>query len=481
MKFIFTFILSVCLLFSINAQAPQGINYQGIARNAQGVELTNQLIGIELSVLNGSANGTVVYTEQHSVTTDAGGLFTLTIGLGTPTIGNFTAINWAVGGGKWLKVSMDANGGTNFQLLGTSQLLSVPFALYAGNVANNGGKQTLVLSDDVTDAEALGIIAAEVGPNTQEIRIVGTTNLTTVDLSMITTAIDIQIANNTALTNVNLSGLTRCDGDLTFTNSPNLSNINLASLAKITAGNFELDGIGITTLNIPSLVKMNASLVIDDNPNLTSINMSGISYSLGLYITDNPILSSVSFSALTSSNGSLEITNNASLNSINLASLTSCLGGIYILSNQNNLTSINLNALTVANIVTISSSSLTTLSLPALLSSAFNISNTSLQTLMLPSLTSLMGFSVNSNSLLTTISLPSLSGIPSAANNFNAEGNKLSVINVNYLLNKLVSISPALTSKNIYLGAQNPPAPPSGQGITDKNTLIANGNYVSTD
>jgi hypothetical protein len=240
MKFIYTFILSVCFLLNSNAQAPQGINYQGIARNAQGVELTNQLIGIELSVLNGSANGTVVYTEQHSLTTDAGGLFTLTIGLGTPTTGTFTAINWAIGGGKWLKVSMDANGGSNFQLLGTSQLLSVPFALYAGNVANNGGKQTLVLSDDFTDAEALAIIAAEVGPNTQEIRIVGTTNLTTVNLSMITTAINIEVANNTALTTVNLSGLTRCDGSLSFTNSPNLSNLNISALAKITTGEFNI-------------------------------------------------------------------------------------------------------------------------------------------------------------------------------------------------------------------------------------------------
>lgn len=479
MKYIFTFIVSFCLLINTNAQAPQGINYQGVARNVQGVELTNQLIGIELSVLNGSANGTVVYTEQHSVTTDAGGLFTLTIGLGTPTIGTFTAINWAVGGGKWLKVSMDANGGTNFQLLGTSQLLSVPFALYAGNVANNGGKQTLVLSDDVTDAEAIAIIAAEVGPNTQEIRIVGTTNLTTVDLSMITTAIDIQVANNTALTSVNLSGLTRCDGDLTFTNSPNLSNINIASLAKITTGGLTFDGIGITTLNLPSLVKVNDYLTISDNANLTSVSISGISYIRELDVRNNAILSSVSFSALTSIIGGLEITGNASLNSINLTSLTSS-GSIYIRINQI-LTSINLSALTIASSVSIGGASVTTLSLPALLSSNINIDNTSLQALTLPSFSTLKDFSANNNSFLTTISLPSLTGTIEGYSTFYAGSNKLSVTNVNYLLNKLVSISPAITGKDIYLGSQNPPAPPSGQGITDKNTLIANGNTVNTD
>jgi hypothetical protein len=478
MKFIYTLILSVCFLLNSNAQAPQGINYQGVARNVQGVELTNQLIGIELSVLNGSANGTVVYTEQHSVTTDGGGLFTLTIGLGTPTIGTFTAINWAVGGGKWLKVSMDANGGSNFQLLGTSQLLSVPFALFAGNVANNGGKQTLVLSDDVTDAQAIDIIAAEVGPNTQEIRIVGTTNLTTVDLSMITTAIDIQVANNTALTTLNLSGLIRCDGNLTFTNSPNLSNINIASLAKITAGTFTLDGIGITTLNIPSLLKMNARLSITDNPNLSSISISGITDILGLFVQDNALLNSVSFSTLISIKGSLSFDNNASLNSINLPSLTSCLSNVYFGGN-NLLTSINLPVLAGASSMFIRGTLLSTLSLPALESSSFNIQNTSLQTLTLPSILTLNGFDVNYNSFLTTISLPSLAGITTTG--FSAYNNKLSITNVNYLLNKLVSISPALTGKSISLYGQNPSAPPSGQGITDKETLIANGNYVSTD
>ena len=77
--------------------------------------------------------------------------------------------------------------------------------------------------------------------------------------------------------------------------------------------------------------------------------------------------------------------------------------------------------------------------------------------------------------------MPSLTSIPEANSSFNASNNKLSVTNVNYLLNKLVSISPALTDIYISLYNQNPIAPPSGQGITDKNTLIANGNDVSTD
>jgi hypothetical protein len=137
MKYIYTLFSFLYIFFNIHAQAPQGFNYQGVARNAAGVELINQAIGLELSILDGSPSGAIVYTETHSKTTDANGLFTLTIGSGTPTLSTFTVINWAVGGSKWLKVSMDATGGTSYQLMGTSQLMSVPYALFAANSGNS--------------------------------------------------------------------------------------------------------------------------------------------------------------------------------------------------------------------------------------------------------------------------------------------------------------------------------------------------------
>jgi hypothetical protein len=137
MKKIYTLIVLIFIFFNLSAQAPQGFNYQGVARNVAGVELVNQAIGLELSILDGSPSGTVVYTETHSKTTDANGLFTLTIGSGTATLGTFIGINWATGGSKWLKINMDAAGGTNYQLIGTSQLMSVPYALFAANSGNS--------------------------------------------------------------------------------------------------------------------------------------------------------------------------------------------------------------------------------------------------------------------------------------------------------------------------------------------------------
>ena len=117
---------------NINAQPPEGINYQGVARDSIGHPLLNQSIGIRLSILDSSSSGQVVYVETHLVLTNNNGLFNLTIGGGVILNGNFVTINWGQNN-KWLKIEMDATGGSNYQLLGTTEFLSVPFALYSKN------------------------------------------------------------------------------------------------------------------------------------------------------------------------------------------------------------------------------------------------------------------------------------------------------------------------------------------------------------
>ncbi len=127
-KLILTIVLQVALFSVLLAQAPQKINYQGVARNASGQALANQAISLKLSVLDGSASGTLAYSEIHAVTTNAMGLFNVAIGTGTNTTGSMAAVIWA-NGDKYLKVEMDPAGGTAYTLLGTSQLLAVPYAL----------------------------------------------------------------------------------------------------------------------------------------------------------------------------------------------------------------------------------------------------------------------------------------------------------------------------------------------------------------
>ncbi|CAN5782728.1 hypothetical protein BH11BAC7_BH11BAC7_17460 [soil metagenome] len=140
MKKIFTLLL---LSFSsiVFAQAPQAVDYQGIARNALGNPLVNQALGIEFSIHQTSSTGLVIYQEQHFVSTNQFGLYTVKLGMGTPVTGTFSAINWSTGL-YFMEVGMDITGGTNFAAAGTSQLLSVPYALYAETAGSSIGGPT---------------------------------------------------------------------------------------------------------------------------------------------------------------------------------------------------------------------------------------------------------------------------------------------------------------------------------------------------
>ncbi|MCH2023610.1 MAG: hypothetical protein MK207_14125, partial [Saprospiraceae bacterium] len=126
------------LLFSatIFAQTvPQGINYQAVARDATGNEITNQSLIVQLSILSGSATGTVSWQETHAVSTNDYGLFTAIIGQGTSTgsgsVATFDAVDWGATT-HYLKVEIDDGGGTYIDM-GTTTFMSVPYALQSGD------------------------------------------------------------------------------------------------------------------------------------------------------------------------------------------------------------------------------------------------------------------------------------------------------------------------------------------------------------
>lgn len=113
------------------AQAPSAFNYQAVVRDASGSVLANASVGIEVSLLESGANGTVVYTETFSATTNQFGLVNLEIGAGNNTFGLFGNIAWGSAQGVYMKISIDPTGGTNYDFISSTQLLSVPYALYA--------------------------------------------------------------------------------------------------------------------------------------------------------------------------------------------------------------------------------------------------------------------------------------------------------------------------------------------------------------
>lgn len=131
-KILLPLLLILALGSAIRAQAPARIHYQAVARNVAGEVIGNQAVSLRLSILDGSVNGPVIYQETHSTQTSGLGLFNLEIGGGSVQSGSFPSINWAQGP-KFIRVEMDPSGGGNYLNMGTSPLLSVPYALYAAS------------------------------------------------------------------------------------------------------------------------------------------------------------------------------------------------------------------------------------------------------------------------------------------------------------------------------------------------------------
>ncbi|NTW31253.1 MAG: tail fiber domain-containing protein [Bacteroidetes bacterium] len=138
---LFSTLILLVFIGELRAQVPQAFNYQAVARDAGGILYANRSIKVRLTILSGSSVGASVYSEIHAATTNQFGLFTLSIGQGTQPTGNFNTISWATGA-FWLKVEMDPNNGINFSNMGTSQLLTVPFAMYAANSGSGASSGT---------------------------------------------------------------------------------------------------------------------------------------------------------------------------------------------------------------------------------------------------------------------------------------------------------------------------------------------------
>lgn len=147
----YLFIIALFATILTMAQAPDKMSYQGVIRDASDVLISNTTVGMQISILEGSSTGTAVYVETHTPTTNANGLFSLEIGTGSVVLGDFSTINWSLGT-YYLKTETDPTGGTSYSIEGTSQLLSVPFAMYANSAPMSSGN-TL---DEAYDEESGG-------------------------------------------------------------------------------------------------------------------------------------------------------------------------------------------------------------------------------------------------------------------------------------------------------------------------------------
>ena len=117
---------------SIFSQAPQKMSYQAIIRNSNDSLLVSTPVGMRISLVQGAPTGTVVFSETQTATTNANGLVSLQIGMGTAVSGTFAGIDWAAGP-YYVKTETDLAGGTNYTIISSNELLSVPYALFSAN------------------------------------------------------------------------------------------------------------------------------------------------------------------------------------------------------------------------------------------------------------------------------------------------------------------------------------------------------------
>jgi hypothetical protein len=136
-------LLAIIASIATFAQAPQGFNYQATVRNSSGVLIVNQIVLVKFKVLQNSDTGTIVYSENQTANTDDLGHIALVVGQGTATTGTFSNINWGTGS---YYLGIELNTGTGYVAMGTTQLLSVPYALYSNRSGNSQPNLASVLA-----------------------------------------------------------------------------------------------------------------------------------------------------------------------------------------------------------------------------------------------------------------------------------------------------------------------------------------------
>ena len=134
-KFYIFLCLAIASLTQLQAQAPQGFNYQATVRNSTGELIINSNVYFKFNVIQDSQTADPIFTETHEILTDDLGQVNLIIGQGTANIGVFSELDWSLGS-YYLGIQLSIDGPNDYVAMGTTQLLSVPYALYAANSGN---------------------------------------------------------------------------------------------------------------------------------------------------------------------------------------------------------------------------------------------------------------------------------------------------------------------------------------------------------
>jgi hypothetical protein len=253
MRKVICFLFLSVLYFGAAAQAPDSLSFQAVIRDAEGSLLADQSVSARVGIYQGSEDGTKVFEETHTATTNSNGLLTLLIGGGTNLTGDLATIDWGAGP-YFIKREIDPNGGTDYVISGTNQFLSVSYVLYAAsegsadNMGNHTASQDLYMNGiAITEkSSASNPLTLEVKLNDQDMQ------LTSYDEIYITT---IEGTGNDPDGNSYATY-----GDIELTSADDI-------FLKTTGGDTESD-IEITSIN-NILLKANDNLDIETSDNIT--------------------------------------------------------------------------------------------------------------------------------------------------------------------------------------------------------------------
>ena len=303
-KQVLALILSIICIGGMYAQAPQAFKYQGLARNAGGVPLNTQAITVRLSIHDVTSTGTLIYQESHLVTTNSFGLFNVNMGQGTVISGVFAAINWGLND-KYIEQEVDF--GSGFVNMGTSQFLSVPYALYSANApsaAYGPGNGIAITGSVISNTAPDQTVTISPGLNTS---VSGTYPTFTVDAipSLSISGNQLSISNGNTVTLPTAAGsnsynagpgISITSGSVINT-SPHITP-TIAVTTTAAAGSSVTSSGNSFSINVPAPTFTNSgpSTISGAYPNYTINSSTGVTYTNGtaISITSGSIINNTS-------------------------------------------------------------------------------------------------------------------------------------------------------------------------------------------
>ena len=297
------------------AQAPGAFSYQAVVRDADGMIISNQEVEIGIEIIQGAADSTAVYKESFSQNTSTTGVISISVGTGNILSGDFHAIDWTTGT-YFLKTIFN---GTE---MGTTQILSVPYALYSsiadsvraesqvlsleGNVLSISGgnsielpietsKQSILITGTLTNEEVASRLANELGPNTSVIEINSTRGLTSLEISGKSNLYELKILNNKDLESLSIQGLQQA-GRIEIDRNTRLNDIRISGLQSCNF--FNLTGSAVSSIEIPDLTSVIDFIGFQDNKNAHTLLLPDLESTGILMVMGNDMLDSVNVNSL---------------------------------------------------------------------------------------------------------------------------------------------------------------------------------------